>query len=322
MSVSILLAAFNGGEYIEKQIDSILNQTYRDWKLFIRDDGSSDNTRIIIQRYVSMDSRIIAVDKDNGNNIGVVKSFFKLLNIANSKYYMFCDQDDIWLKDKVKVTVERAQRFDQSIPLLVHTNLTTFSDEHGVINQRLYGNSNIDKLNVMLSSNSVAGCTILINNELKNKVINDSSYDVVMHDWWLALCANSFGKVSYIETSTIMYRIHDNNQVGTDTSKLKKLRRLFNYSHEIERQANAVEQGKMIYLLHSDQMHKKEKKIFSKFINLQDETFVYRILNIQHYNFKKNSFLGDMSLFNIYLFNNERLKKMIFHNVRKKDKLY
>lgn len=96
--ITVILSAYNGEKYIQSQIDSILNQTYDNFILYIRDDGSTDGTRKILKQYSEKDSR---VKVQYGENIGYVKSFFKMLSEVNSEYIAFSDQDDIWLPEKL-----------------------------------------------------------------------------------------------------------------------------------------------------------------------------------------------------------------------------
>lgn len=311
MSVAILMSTYNGEKYIQGQLDSIVNQTYIDWRLYIRDDGSSDRTKDIIKKNALKDERIIFINANYSKNIGVVKSFFSLLEFAKANYYMFCDQDDIWLPNKIECTVQQANVQDMNIPLLVHTNMTTFSDNLGIINRRFYGNSSIDNLNRMVSSNSVTGCTMLINNSMKSLIINDANSNIIMHDWWIGLCAASIGHIVYIESPTIMYRLHNDNLVGTDTNLKDRMRRLFNYNHEISRQKNAILQSRLLLLNHSNEMISSKRRIIEIFVDLNNQTFFKRMNSIIRFKLKKNSILGNISLLNIYAFNNMRLNKSI-----------
>ena len=101
--IDILMATYNGEKYIVEQIDSIINQTYKNWNLLIRDDNSTDRTLEIIKNYQKKDARIRILD-NNKVNLGIVKNFEKLLKISESELIMFSDQDDIWKKGKIKTS--------------------------------------------------------------------------------------------------------------------------------------------------------------------------------------------------------------------------
>ena len=98
--IDILMATYNGEKYLVEQLDSIINQTYRNWNLLIRDDNSTDKTLEIIQNYHKKDKRI-KILKDNKGNLGIVRNFEELLKSSESEFIMFSDQDDIWVENKL-----------------------------------------------------------------------------------------------------------------------------------------------------------------------------------------------------------------------------
>ena len=103
--IYILLATYNGEEYIKEQIESLLHQTYQHWTLIIHDDNSSDNTVNIIKEYVKKyPEKIIFIDDDISTG-GAKENFAYLLNKIdkNFDYLMFCDQDDVWLNNRIKL---------------------------------------------------------------------------------------------------------------------------------------------------------------------------------------------------------------------------
>lgn len=103
--IDILLATYNGEEYLRQQIDSIICQSYTNWRLIIRDDSSSDGTLAIIKDYVKRYlNKIILVD-ENTPNLGSSKSFIRLLDFVSNDYFMFTDQDDVWLPNKVELSI-------------------------------------------------------------------------------------------------------------------------------------------------------------------------------------------------------------------------
>lgn len=300
--VAIIMSCFNGEKYLRPQLESIRNQSFTDWSLYIRDDGSTDNTKSIINEYVDLDKRIKVLNDGQGN-VGVKKSFFILLQNVNADFYMFSDQDDIWKNDKVAVTLNGIKDHDCLKPVLVHTNLTTIDENKVTINRLFYKNSkSMDKTNVLLSSNSVTGCTMMINRKLRDLVKSDDVKKMVMHDWWLALCASTTGGVYYINDSTMFYRQHNNNQVGTDTTFMQKITRLFSYEEEISRQKMAIEQASSCIEKHGDMMASDKREVLQKFVELPKNSFMKKLFVLKKYAFKKNSFLGTCSLLFIVIF--------------------
>jgi len=121
--VEILMATYNGEKYLKEQIESIINQSYNDWTLLIRDDKSKDNTVSIIEEYERKDSRIKLL-RDKKEKLGFVKNFEELLKSSHKEFIMFSDQDDYWEKDKIKNYIEILKKNENLIqkPLLIHSN--------------------------------------------------------------------------------------------------------------------------------------------------------------------------------------------------------
>ena len=232
--VDILLATYNGEKYIREQIDSILNQTYTEFRLLISDDGSKDKTREILEEYKNKDSRIQIFMQEN--NLGVVKNFEFLLEKVEAKFYMFSDQDDIWKKEKIEKSLNKIKEgFD-----LVYSDLEVVDENLNVTYEsywKLKGiYSKIKKYNNFESlylNNFVTGCTIISKKELINKFLplpNTSKY--VLHDYWISLILSQDGKIAYIEEPLIKYRQHKNNKVGSkkksdELKTIDEIRKLF-----------------------------------------------------------------------------------------------
>lgn len=120
MKIAILMATYNGEKFIEKQILSIIDQTVTDWDLYISDDQSTDNTVKIIKEYENKDQRIHLY---SGDKKGPRNNFLKLFSKIESDYYFFCDQDDLWEKDKIKTMIKSVKEYDMNVPLLAYSNL-------------------------------------------------------------------------------------------------------------------------------------------------------------------------------------------------------
>lgn len=235
-AIAVLMSTYNGEDYLAQQIESIQNQSYKDWRLFIRDDGSNDDTVKIIEEYQRKDRRIQLINQGHIKNVGVVRSFFELLENVDADFYMFSDQDDYWLPDKIKVTLEAMQKYNFDLPNCIYTNLQ-------IVDKELNGNEILLKRNWqaftnVLFTNNVYGCTMMINDSLKRMIdFKQLNYQrIYMHDWWLALIAAEFGNLHFIDQATILYRQHGTNQVGATNKSIGALvRRAFN--HERDRKA-------------------------------------------------------------------------------------
>ncbi|MBN1392851.1 MAG: glycosyltransferase family 2 protein [Sedimentisphaerales bacterium] len=234
-SVDILLAAYNGQKYLAAQIDSILAQSYQDWQLLIRDDGSSDDTVKIIKEYAGRLPDKIRLITDNENHLGASLNFGKLLEYADSDYVMFCDQDDVWLPNKIELTLNAMKAAEQIYPdkpILVHTDLRITDSRLNTIAdsmwryQKLYPEVG-DDLNKIMAQNVVTGCTVMINKKARAVSIPIPK-EAVLYDWWIALNVCKHGKIVYLSTPSILYRQHSDNEVGAQKMNivhfLKKLR--------------------------------------------------------------------------------------------------
>ncbi|MCU7801141.1 MAG: glycosyltransferase family 2 protein [gamma proteobacterium symbiont of Lucinoma myriamae] len=220
----ILLATYNGEQYLSEQLDSIIDQSYRNWTLLIRDDGSTDNTLSVINKYLLLDDRL-QLFKDNIGSTGSAERNFNLLCSEalkrNFDYYFFSDQDDIWHKEKINVFINKitaAEQANKKRPLLLYSDLTVIDEHENVIHDSFMcyqglKNENNKPLETLLTQNYVTGCAMMVNQSLL-KMASPFPDNIIMHDWWLALCTSTTGKIIYIDKPLIDYRQHSANVVG------------------------------------------------------------------------------------------------------------
>jgi rhamnosyltransferase len=217
--VIILMATFNGDRYISEQLDSIINQTYSNWQLWIRDDCSTDNTLNIINRYISKDNRIKILHNE-GNRLGACLNFAKLMDSArNEQYIMFSDQDDVWQKTKIAGTLESMleseKTFGQFVPILVHTDFEIVDEYLKVIKTKkniayIFSKHPDAILNKLVSQNYIYGCTMMINHSLLKHCLPFYK-EAENHDYWIALVAASTGQIVYLSNKSMLYRQHSSN---------------------------------------------------------------------------------------------------------------
>ena len=201
------------------QLESILNQTFQNWELLIRDDGSTDDTLAIIGRYCREDSRINRIEHIASDQDGPKENFNALLGHAldsPARLIMFCDQDDYWYPDKIQTYFDLASVKNGPFLIysdfeLVDSQLMPIDAAHSFKNAL---NGGVDgTITDFLSLNHIPGCCIAINRELA-MVASPIPADAIMHDWWLALTAASIGELLYIDEKLIKYRQHAANTVG------------------------------------------------------------------------------------------------------------
>ena len=223
MRVNILMSTYNGEKFVSEQVESIQKQTYTDWYLLIRDDGSTDKTCEILADFVSTDSRIKLI---RAENVGVIKSFHELVkNNLDADFYFFADQDDYWLPEKLTAMLDEANKHDNRKPIMYYSDLKVTDKALKVTSQSMI-RSQSDHANTRLvqelTENTVTGGASMINHELAQ--LWQTTNDVIMHDWYLALVAAALGELVYIDQPTHLYRQHDTNVLGARTfsKRLKK----------------------------------------------------------------------------------------------------
>ena len=230
--IAILLSTYNGSKYLIEQLDSILDQSYLNYVIVARDDGSCDDSLKILDEYSKkFIDKFHLLDQDNLNR-GASGSFSYLIEYVlenlellglTSAYMMFCDQDDIWCADKIvtqvaaMLKVEKHQTDTKPMPVLIHSNLRVVSEEKSLIAESFVHYQGLEiernRFTNLVISNVVTGCTAFINEALARKAVPVSK-EAIMHDWWLALVAAAFGKIIFLAKPLVRYRQHDSNTIG------------------------------------------------------------------------------------------------------------
>ena len=227
--VSILLAAYNGEKYIAELIESILSQTFEDFKLYIHDDKSTDGTFYVATEYAMKNPQRVLALRNKENTGGANLNFIKMMVEYKDDYVMLCDQDDIWLPDKIEKSLRKMKKMEQaygaSTPLLVHTDLKVVDENLNVIRSSYRRMANIGykfkALNNLVTMNVQTGCTIMYNRALADLIVDEPDF-FVMHDWWSALIAAAFGEIGSVYKQTVLYRQHGGNDVGAKKARSPK----------------------------------------------------------------------------------------------------
>jgi glycosyltransferase involved in cell wall biosynthesis len=219
--IDILLSTYQSEAYIEEQLKSLFRQDYENWTLLIRDDGSTDSTINILENYSRKYPGKIRLIIDELGNIGALKSYEQLLIKSNSEYIMFCDHDDVWFEDKIRLCLEKMlyeENLNNRIPLLIHSDLKVVDTNLNLICDSFWtylkiNPSLLTKYKFLRVSNGITGCTMMINKNAKEVCLPFNSY-ARMHDSWIGIIISKTGKVSYINNQTLLYRQHSKNHIG------------------------------------------------------------------------------------------------------------
>ncbi|MCY7485306.1 glycosyltransferase family 2 protein [Paenibacillus alvei] len=223
--VQVLVSTYNGEKYLAEQLNSLLEQTYPHTFITIRDDGSSDSTVSVIKEYVSeFPDKIEAI---YGENVGVIASFFELLSCymhSDADYICFCDQDDVWMTDKLERGVSSLNGDLENTPMMYLTATQMVNDSLQLLNTWPPIPQRGPSFFNALVENIAVGATIMLNRSAVKHITENlpNTESIVMHDWWVYLFVSAYGKVIYDDKPSIYYRQHENNVVGGQQGFLDK----------------------------------------------------------------------------------------------------
>lgn len=282
--VYVLLATYNGRAYIREMIDSVLAQDYERIRLILSDDGSSDGTDQILDEYEQMHPQKITHYR-SGMKFGCAqKHFMHLLSVfCDAPYMMFCDQDDVWHKDKISKTLRKMQELECEalLPAMVHTDLRVVDSNLKEIARSFWEYSNLDggrlALNHLMVQNVVTGCAMMINHPLAKLASKKIPEELIMHDWWIALLAAACGRAGYLPEATIDYRQHGNNAVGAKNvhSVTYLWQRLTSKSMRASLRNNA-RQAQALAECYGDCLSNEAMSVISAFVKAQSENLFKR----------------------------------------------
>lgn len=228
--IAVLLATYNGGKYIWEQLESLFQQSCKLFHLYVRDDGSSDDTMKIVEQFHEMFPDKVTILKDSQKHRGAAKSFMYLLENVDSEYYMFCDQDDIWMLEKIEKTIAQMKDIEKvitekgtaakKVPILVATDLAVVDEQLNLLSESFNKDLKIDVFRkhpeLICVRHVVTGCTMMFNRAAKLASL-PMSPRATMHDEWVALCVHfKGGVISILDDATILYRQHTSNTLGAE----------------------------------------------------------------------------------------------------------
>ena len=215
--ICVLLSTYNGEKYLEEQLESLRRQEGVEVKVLVRDDGSKDRTMDILKDWQRRYSDWIEVVQ--GENVGFAMSFTHLLQMGierypSAAYYAFCDQDDVWLPEKLRKAVEKLQVESMEIPVAYCSNTRLVdADLHFLRMGWKKGEVRLTKERALIQS-FATGCTMVFNRKAAEIYVSHLPEVIKVHDFLMYQLCMFLGKVVYDENSYILYRQHGNNQIG------------------------------------------------------------------------------------------------------------
>lgn len=301
--IHIVLATYNGERYLREQLDSILANTWNDYSIEICDDGSTDGTLELAEEYAAKYGNIHI--HENEKNLGYVRNFIEGIKRSTSPYIMLCDQDDRWNTDKIARTYERMKQLEKEEggtkrPLMVFTDAMNFDSETGEELGSFHQNSHLNAAGTdkahLLMENKCIGCTVMINAAVRPylEIVPD---EVRVHDWWLALICSFFGKISYINETTLQYRQHSGNMIGGSGFSEYIKNRISNLGKQRDALRQTYAQGAAFYALFGRQMDEQSRGLAEAFAKMSEVGGFARRAYMLRYGFCKSGWLRNFALF-------------------------
>lgn len=300
--ITVLMATWQGRNFLEQQLDSILSQTVP-VRIWISDDGSTDGTKELLEQYQQWyPKQVFLYPRENSGENGASGNFFWLLSLAakdgTSDYVMLSDQDDVWCNHKVKTMVRRMKQLEQGLgekcPILVHSDMEVTDSELNLIDESFfhYAHLNLTRNTFaeVLVENPVTGGAMMINRSLLNLVAKEPS-SCFMHDWWIALTASCFGVIDFVPEALSKYRQHSGNLLGARASgslsdckqRLYRQKEVEDNYRKMMDQAHAF--GKMFW----KKLDGPHRMILRAYLALPYQSLAGRCQNVVHNRFFKSS---------------------------------
>lgn len=295
-SFLVLMSTYNGEKFISEQLESIKEQKNVIVDLIIRDDGSSDNTVYLINKFI-YDNNYPKITLVSSVNCGLVKSFFELVNIAyvsekKYDYYAFSDQDDYWLDNKLDAASSLLELLGQNKPVLYFSQTQRVDEKLNYLPTKKISIYKIFAESLMY--HCATGCTEVFNFKLLEIVSESLTKIPSMHDsYFYQVCLAVGGDIVFDERSYILYRQHSNNVIGGKEKFLKRWKRRLNQlfiNHTNERLKNA----EAILFNLGDKVTAQNKLIIEQVI-VYRTSFIkaYKLLNNKE--FRSKSFVHNLN---------------------------
>jgi glycosyltransferase involved in cell wall biosynthesis len=261
--VLILLSTYNGENYLEEQLNSLSIQEGVEIHYLIRDDGSTDSTQDILKAFSSRNS---AVELIFGKNIGCINSFSELLKLAGNytqsfDYFAFCDQDDIWLKNKLFVAIQKLKKMSSNKPAMYCSNLYLIDEKGSNIGEmHKRGNVTFSKGRSLVES-IATGCTVVFNKKVVETFLQYEPIYMTMHDLWVYHMCAFLGEVFYDDEPYILYRQHSNNVIGSKATLISRWKNRIKSFKTLSGQNYRESEAKEILRLYNESLLSQDREI-------------------------------------------------------------
>ncbi len=311
--VTVLLCTYNGEKYVREQIQSILDQDYKDFNILVSDDGSTDSTVNIVRELMERNSNKIKLIEQSPATGSAQRHFLKLLSetaYGDSDYIMLSDQDDVWNKDKMLKSIREMKAvetiYGTGMPVLVHCDSEVVDQELNVISESYVSYQKMTPerkhLNQLLVQNNVVGGALMMNRALA-QLIKEVPEHCVMHDQWIALVASAFGEIRFIPESLYKYRQHGANVLGAEKgSRIMEILGRFGIGRkdgmskaEMDEHSRKVytemfQQAQCFREMYGTRLRPEQRMMVDRFISIQHKSRIGKAITILSSGFTYNMF--------------------------------
>lgn len=283
-SISVAMATYNGGKYLEEQLDSILSQTLKPAEIIICDDQSTDNTPEILENYRN---RGLLNYYINEERLGFIGNFKKAVSHCNpGNYIALSDQDDIWLPSKLSLAAKYMENIDETdTPAIVYSDLILVDQDKNLINpsfrSELGQGGYIYCLETLLFGCFVNGCTMLMNPAMRSYFSTIPEHGPLNHDTWISMIAYTFGRAEIVPEPQVYYRSHGNNatEVGDFKRKGRLKRLLSEIIHSFKKNdlfEDQISFASEFYNTFQDKLSPEQNSLFVRFLGLKDKSWLQK----------------------------------------------
>lgn len=292
--ITILMATYNGAKYLKDQLESIRLQDFTDWQLIISDDISTDDSRLLIKSYIN-DHPYLDIKLVEGSGRGFCYNFFSMLSEVSTDYFCFCDQDDIWLPNKLNHSIEVLEQYDCAALYCSPTIIVDFLGNH-IGTSPIFSRKPSFK-NALIQS--IAGGNTMVFNSKALDILNlayDSDHLPISHDWWCYQVISGTGGIVHYDTLPLVkYRQHSDNLVGSNMSFYQRFKRLLlllkgRYRDWTDVNLEALKASEHL-------LDQGSNKILDKFIQLRQEKLPTRMRMYNELGLYRQTSLGNAALF-------------------------
>lgn len=288
-SISVAIATYNGAKYLEEQLNSILSQTLIPSEIVVTDDGSTDGTKDILERYQK--SGLIRYSV-NADTLGYIANFKRAVSMCKKgNHVALSDQDDVWLPGKLQAAADVLKSIeDQNRPLMVYSDLILVDPSLNVLNSSFRNELGQDSyehcLETVLFGGFVNGCTMLMNPAMVTLFDTIPSNADVPHDSWISLIAHTFGVVREVPEALILYRKHSENATGLESHRKKgrwgrlkeETMRSFRNNDLFEREIRIAQ---LFYNEFGGRLTIEQNRLFRKFLGLKGKSYLRKKLALR-----------------------------------------